>query len=400
VVADQGARLRQAMTDLVYEVGYPNVTLAKLLARARVNKTAYYRVYRGKEDCFSAAHALAAGEAIRCTETATAGILERRELLDRGFRAFCRMCAERPAAANLALIESMAVGEAPRARTHRSEVKFARLLQRRFSELSAPVALPAPIAVGLISGAARVGRRRLDVAEPQRFGADAIELARWAKSLSDVTVLERFLSSQASPRMEPPRKPGRTLGLADDEERSIVIEAALRLSSERGYEGLDVGGIVALSGVPRRRFEDHFGDLAGCLSVACELGTVAAVSEARAAYRQGEPGPSGVARALAGLTRYLAANPQMSQLMFVDILRPGRGVTRHGAGLLSVFASLIRERIPSQRPPSEQGAEATVGAVWALIRREVERGRVASLPRLAPVLTWFVVAPSWEEPGP
>jgi AcrR family transcriptional regulator len=385
------------MTDLVYEIGYADVTVAKLLSRARVNKTTYYRLYRGKEDCFAAAFTEAADEAIRRTERATAGSLERRELIDRGYDAFCRAFAERPAAANLVLIESMTVGKAPRALMHRSELELAGLLQRRLSELAVPVALPAPVVLGLISGAARVGRRRLDAGEPERFAADAVGLSSWATSVSDVAALDQFLGAYMFARSGSSRMVSATSRAAADDERTVLINIALQLAAERGYEGLDVAVIATHAGVSRRRFEDHFGDLAGCLSAACELGVLDAVSAARKAYMEGEPGPPGVARALVALTRYLAANPEMSQLMFIDILLPGRSVTRHSAGLLSVFAALVQKRLPNQTVPSEQAAEASVGAIWALIRRQVEKGRVTSLPRLAPVFTWFVVAPSWKE---
>jgi len=62
VEADQRARPRRAIADLVYEVGYPKVTLTKVLRRAGVSKPTYYSLFESKEDCFLAAFAEVAGD--------------------------------------------------------------------------------------------------------------------------------------------------------------------------------------------------------------------------------------------------------------------------------------------------------------------------------------------------
>jgi AcrR family transcriptional regulator len=398
VAADQRRRLQRAMTELVYEVGYSEVTLAKLLPRARVTKPTYYRLFGGKEDCFAAAYSQAADEAIRWTADATLGSRTREELFERGFDAFCGVFSNRPAAATLALVAPVSVGDDARRRRLVSEAEFARLVRTRFTELEKPVDLPATLASAVILGGARAARRRLEGGEPDRFREDARELTRWAMDVTDIESFSRFLHSELAATAPRSKAPGKPPAMPGDGERVMLVNAALRLGSERGYEALDIAQILAATGLSRRVFDAHFDGLDGCFAAACELGFLGAASQIRNAYREGPPGPSGVARSISALTGYLAANPATARLIFVDVFRPGRRIVRRGAGLLSGFAGLLRERVLGETALSDPGAEAAVGAIWNLIQRQVERGNVRRLPRLDPTFAWLVLAGWWEEP--
>ena len=298
------------------------------------------------------------------------------------------------------MLEAVSVGAASREMLNRTEAAFTALLRDRFAELAVPVEVPVPIAVGMTAGIARVARRCFDASEPERFRDDAMALADWAEALSDGAALDRFLRDSAVIELRAAsEQSGKIPEVAGSDDRSLLINAATRVAAERGYESLDVAEIVAKAGLSRRRFDEHFDSIDACFSAAVELGVVAAASRGMSAYKAGRPGPEGVARAIGAVVAYLAANPSIARLLFVDILLPSRRTTRHGAGLLSVFATLLRQYLHENGPSSERGTEATVGAVWRLIRREVEQGRSSELTKLTPVLIWFALAPSCADPA-
>lgn len=61
VAASQRGRILQAVTEVVAEEGYAATTVALVIARARVSRTAFYALFGDKEDAFAQAH-LAASE--------------------------------------------------------------------------------------------------------------------------------------------------------------------------------------------------------------------------------------------------------------------------------------------------------------------------------------------------
>src|SRR5436309_7135838 len=59
----QRARMLAAAVETVQEVGYARMTVAQVIARARVSRKTFYDVFADREDCFLAAFAQALGRA-------------------------------------------------------------------------------------------------------------------------------------------------------------------------------------------------------------------------------------------------------------------------------------------------------------------------------------------------
>src|SRR5204862_880215 len=56
VELSQRARLLQAATEAVAELGYVKTTVADILARAGVSRATFYQLFSDKEHCFNAAY--------------------------------------------------------------------------------------------------------------------------------------------------------------------------------------------------------------------------------------------------------------------------------------------------------------------------------------------------------
>ncbi len=59
VAESQRGRILQAVTEVVAEEGYAATTVALVIARARVSRTAFYALFDDKEDAFAQAHLVA-----------------------------------------------------------------------------------------------------------------------------------------------------------------------------------------------------------------------------------------------------------------------------------------------------------------------------------------------------
>lgn len=108
------------MVQLSAEVGYPAVTLALLVRRARVARRTFYEHFADREACFLAAYDYTAAEIIEPLLSAFDPVADMRERTQAYLGAVLKALAERPALARMLVIEMGSGG--PRAVRHRLEM--------------------------------------------------------------------------------------------------------------------------------------------------------------------------------------------------------------------------------------------------------------------------------------
>lgn len=114
VLAAQRDRLVRAMTAAVAAHGYAEVTVADVVRRARVSRTAFYAHFADKQDCFFAATHAGAEMLFAATVEAVSSCSELtndEELLRVGIRAFLRFLAGEPAFARAFYVDLPAAGD-------------------------------------------------------------------------------------------------------------------------------------------------------------------------------------------------------------------------------------------------------------------------------------------------
>jgi AcrR family transcriptional regulator len=115
VRASQRERLERAVIAAVAESGYPAVTVADIVRRAKVSRVAFYAHFRGKEDCFLEATGLGRQLLLGRVIDAARAVPEDapdEEVLRAGCRAFLAFLAEEPAFARVFYIDMSAAGQA------------------------------------------------------------------------------------------------------------------------------------------------------------------------------------------------------------------------------------------------------------------------------------------------
>ena len=113
VLDAQRQRLLRAIVAEVAERGYPAVSVADVVRRARVSRSSFYAQFADKEDCFFAA--TAEGRRLMFTSISAAVHdvppgADDLETLHAGLRAFLRFLADEPAFAAVFYLELPAVG--------------------------------------------------------------------------------------------------------------------------------------------------------------------------------------------------------------------------------------------------------------------------------------------------
>jgi AcrR family transcriptional regulator len=130
VRASQRERLLGAVVAAVAKKGYPDVTVADIVHRARVSRAAFYIHFRSREECFLAAtrHGgqLLFGQVLDAVHALPEGQPDE-EVLRTGCRAFLRFLADEPAFARVFYIDMPAAGPEAVERVQAAALRFAEL---------------------------------------------------------------------------------------------------------------------------------------------------------------------------------------------------------------------------------------------------------------------------------
>jgi AcrR family transcriptional regulator len=133
VQASQRERLLRAAVAATADKGYPAVTVAEIVRRAKVSRAAFYLHFRGREDCFLAA-TRRGGQLLYASvlEAARAvpGNASDEDILRAGCRAFLGFLADEPAFARVFYIDMPAAGPDAVERLQAAGCRFAEINAR------------------------------------------------------------------------------------------------------------------------------------------------------------------------------------------------------------------------------------------------------------------------------
>lgn len=121
-------RVLAAVVDVVQEVGYARMTVARVIAQARVSRKTFYDVFSDREDCFLAAFEHSVERARALAAAAYAGEPGWRDGVRAALGQLLLLMDEQPGVARLCVVESLSAGD--RALERRAEL---------FEELTAVV---------------------------------------------------------------------------------------------------------------------------------------------------------------------------------------------------------------------------------------------------------------------
>jgi AcrR family transcriptional regulator len=243
-------------------------------------------------------------------------------------------------------------------------------------------------------------------------GRAAGTLTRTAATRSLRTAVAAPLYTKLKPR---PNGPGRER--VARHQRARLHGATVEAVAARGYPLLTVSQLVALAGISRRTFYEHFADreecflasydavVAGAARRAAEAAHSAETARATGASQSAEVAPAtkvarsadgeetcgaacgtiGLERAFEAFAREVAAEPKAARLALVDVLAAGpAGLERmertHAAVQHAIAPQLGK---PHGAPLPAAVVRGIVGGVWHVARRRLLEGRPDQLPALA-----------------
>ncbi|MEV6305737.1 TetR/AcrR family transcriptional regulator [Actinoplanes sp. NPDC051861] len=173
-------------------------------------------------------------------------------------------------------------------------------------------------------------------------------------------------------------------------QRERLFDALVHTVAEKGYASARVSDICTAAGVTRPAFYALFAGKEDAFLATYRHGTGVLLRVMDQAYADAPDWRSGARAALGVLLDILASVPAFAAMAIVEIDAAGPLARRERSDLLGRFARFFAE---APKPLPDELVGAVVGGVYATIYRYVSDGRVAELPGLLPVLSYFMMAP-------
>jgi AcrR family transcriptional regulator len=391
------------MIVLVAERGYGAVTMRDLARLAGVSTRTFYEHFEGKEECFLSAYELAVKRTAMRVVESQKGEHDWLERLRLAFKAFAVEVEQEPRVARVALVEVLAAGVSALKRMRGAEGIFEKMIGESFARAPGGVKMPRSVLQGIVSGIARVARDRLLADHEKELPSLTGSLLEWTLCYrwESIGVLNRLDSRPAARRIA-----GEYANAADRgalgrpmDDRALILSAISKLTVADGYETLTVPRIRAAAGVSRRAFDTLYDDVDDCLLAALELHTGEALAKVASAHNAGKTWAGGVYRGIAALCAHLAQDAAFARLAFVDAFAPGSVAIQHRTELVSSTTELLRKSAPLDQRPDSFMAEASVGAVWGVLRHQIVHGQTHRLPCISASLAFLATAPAVGAPA-
>jgi AcrR family transcriptional regulator len=406
VAAHQRARIHEAMIELVSEREYVAVTIRDLAQQANVSTRTFYDRFGGKDECLLATYELVMRSLTERVFIAQKGGRDWAEQVRLTFSALAQELANDPKAARLALVEAFAAGPSALERMRRDGSMFEAMARAGFAGAPDPIPMPPIVVKGIVAGARRVACARLLADRERELPILSDELMHWALSFrSEATSRLQLLDRRSARRSgidladqgNRAARDGNSQPLGD--ERALILAATARLAASRGYRQLSTRDIRAAAGVSRKSLDSHFDGVTHCFLESLELLIKRTLVRALRQGATADTWPGGLHRALVAFCTSVARDPAFARLGFIEVFGPGTPGIRFRARLIVAVADRLRRSAPAGQQPSELAAEASVGAVLGILHHHIAAGRAGQLPRLAPMLSFLMLAPAIGAPA-
>lgn len=177
-------------------------------------------------------------------------------------------------------------------------------------------------------------------------------------------------------------------------QRARIFEGFAVALAYHGYEDTKVTDIVELSGVSRATFYERFESKELCFAAAYEDGVERLAGAVGVAVRSERGWANQLSAGLsAGLT-FLAADPALAHLLFVESLAAARPARLEHERSLERLANVLR--LPSSDGPgvSEETARMLAGGLASHLSGRILAGEAEQLPELHDALLQYLLAPS------
>jgi AcrR family transcriptional regulator len=383
---NQRERLFAAMVATVAEKGYEETSVADLVELSGVSRSAFYRHFSDKKECFlTAAESLLEPtlEIVSRAETGEAG----EERTKKALEAMLELIASQPAASKMAFVEIYAAGAEGVALVEKTLDAFEKFVLDLFQGIPGHEEMPGQMVRAMIGGLQKVIHKRLYRDEPDVLPELAPQIWSW------------WLSYPSPPgplragrrRSQKPRPFEERQSVANPAER--VLRALAATVSEKGYPDTTVAEIVDRAATSQRTFYEHFSNKEEALIAALDSGSAQMLASVLPAFRRGLDWQHSVRSAYDAMFAFGVEEPEYSRLGAVEMYAAGKRALQTRDTIMEGLEALLGPGHELAPDTPDIAAEAIGGAIYALVYDQVKAKGPETLPELVPMATYMTLAP-------
>jgi AcrR family transcriptional regulator len=383
---NQRERLFAAMVATVADKGYEATTVADLVELSGVSRSAFYRHFEDKQECFlTAAEALIEPtvEIMEKAEESESG----KERTEQALEAFLRLVASQPGASKMCFVEVYAAGPEGVAVVERTLDTFERLGVELFEDIPGREEMPRQMIRAMIGGLQKIVHKRLYRDEQDDLPGLAPEIWQW------------WLSYPPPPgALRPPRR--RNHVARSFEERQAVgnpaervLRALAAIVAEKGYPATTVAEVVDRASTSQRTFYEHFANKEEALLAALDSGSAQMLASVLPAFRRGQTWEQSVRAAYEAMFNFGTEEPEYTQLGAVEMYAAGKRALQTRDTIMEGLEALLQPGYELEPDTPPIAAEAIGGAIYALVYDQVKAHGPESMPELVPMATYMTLAP-------
>jgi AcrR family transcriptional regulator len=386
---EQRERLFAAIVSSCEEKGFDATSVEDLLRTSGVSRATFYEQFDDKLDCFRAAEDEIVAAAISAVADELGGEGDAIRRPRGALEAFIRLIVAQPAAARMCLVESYAAGETGIEPVRRAIDWIILLGRNAVEQMPERAEMPPELLRGIIGGLYQVIYGRLLKRREEELPDLVPGLWDWAMSFPSPPQPLRRPGRLIVARPIPPAPP-----FASYSPEQRIIRGFAAAVAKKGYPATTIADIAAAASISQTTFYEHFEGKEDALRATLDSSGAQLLAAVMPAVRRAEDWRIALRVCFEEMCGFLAAEPDFASLRTVDI---------YGAGPVAIAnRDQIGEHIVSSLigPARESGVEApqliieaSAGAIYGILHEGVWKGKTADLPRLAPYLTYFALAP-------
>jgi AcrR family transcriptional regulator len=383
---NQRERLFAAMVATVAERGYEATTVADLEKLSGVSRSAFYRYFHDKQECFIAAIEALAGPAL---VTVQAGLKRPGDMgaAKQAFENLFQQIGAQPAAAKMCFVDVYAAGPEGVALVDRTIDAFEVLVKQMLDQTPGYEGMPSEITRALIGGVQKVIHKRLYRGQEEELLEAAPQLWDWL-----------FLNPPPpgplkAPRRRPRKAPSFEERQAVSSQPERILRALAAVVSEKGYHETTVAEIVERARTSGRTFYEHFASKEDAMVAALDSGSQKMLAEAMPAFNRAHDWPHKIQATQEAMFTFGVLEPEYARLGAVEIFGAGTRALEQREKVTEGMELLLAEGYKVNPDVPQITAEAIGGALYALFYDHVRQKGAERLPEIVPPVVYVTLVP-------
>lgn len=385
VSRNQRERMYAAMVAAVAENGYEATRVADVVKLSGVSRSAFYKHFEDKLDCFVATLDELATMARKEVAERYDIELPWEERLRVVADAMLDMVLEQPAAARFCLVEVYAAGPRAVERLDRAVAAVEAAVARAFDESPRHAGMPRDVTRAIVGGIRKTVHTRVRRGDESELIDQLPQLIDWALSYE----------APPEPLKRPRRRPDRGAAPVPDHSvpRERLVTAITDTIAASGYPHATIIEIAARASASLSTFYGNFENKEEALVAALDREREQSLAAAGAAYEAESDWPQAVRAGIDALFGFFAAEPAAAAVAIVDAFTAGPEGLEGGDKTIWAFHVFLRPGLELVGDAKPLASEAVANAVYSLAYAQIRADRTERMRELTPTATFVTLAP-------